>query len=382
MNKISAYTILFHDLEFYEDVIDNVYEHVDEIVIVDGPYSYAIETLKKFNFFYDETSKPKELERIINKYPKIRYYYKIFENEEQKRMEGYNLCQNNLVLLLDTDEFINLSPDKIDRFVKNKNKFVCPGKIYNMCDYNVNFEKMVEKMILFKKNKITALHHLDYLWLVNCQQGKIITEYISSEDFGLIYHFTLNRSKKYNLIKYIFYVLLYRNKNNMSYDLIDIYSNEKLLEYLTIPEILNIFIHSHYNRINIPHDNGILEQIPDNPLILKLKKYQNKMDYFVVPNMKCLRNIPTNFLLPLNSHEIILDFENVKDIEINVIHLYFNHKPIRNSYQKSNLDYNQIKIPNLKSSSLDEKLLKYIYIELVVRQTRNQDFIWILKNIT
>ena len=91
----------------------------------------------------------------------------------------------------------------------------------------------------------------------------------------------------------------------MSYDLIDIYSNEKLLEYLTIPEILNIFIHSHYNRINIPHDNGILEQYRQS-FNTKIKNIKTN-GLFCSSNMKCLRNIPTNFLLPLNSHEIILD---------------------------------------------------------------------------
>ena len=84
MNKISAYTILYYDLQFYEDIIKNLYNDVDEFVIIDGPYSYAVDTLKKFNLFYDENTKPHELNKLIKKYPKIKYKYVICDTEEEK----------------------------------------------------------------------------------------------------------------------------------------------------------------------------------------------------------------------------------------------------------------------------------------------------------
>ena len=68
-------------------------------------------------------------------------------------MIGYNMCSNNLVLLIDTDEFLNFDIKKLNLFVNNPNKFVCAANIYNMCDYNVNFNKLAKKNILFKKKK-------------------------------------------------------------------------------------------------------------------------------------------------------------------------------------------------------------------------------------
>ena len=91
-NKISAYTILYYDLQFYESIIKNIYNYVDEIIIIDGPYSYAIDTLKKFNLFYDEKNKPQIINNLLNKYNKIKYFYKIFDNEENKKECLVTIC--------------------------------------------------------------------------------------------------------------------------------------------------------------------------------------------------------------------------------------------------------------------------------------------------
>ena len=67
-------------------------------------------------------------------------------------MYGYNNCKNDYVLLVDTDEFINLNLDNILYFMKNRNqKYVSPSEIYNMCDYNINFNKLCRKNIYIKK---------------------------------------------------------------------------------------------------------------------------------------------------------------------------------------------------------------------------------------
>ena len=174
MKKISVYTILYYDLQFYEDIIKYLYDVIDEFIIIDGPYSYSIDTLKKYNLFYDEQTKPYELNKIISKYSKIKYKYAICDTEEEKRMIGYNMCSNDLVLLVDTDEFLNIDITKLNIFINNPTKFVCCANIYNMCDYNVNFNNLTKKYILFKKNKISALEHLDYTWLIGCKQNEKI----------------------------------------------------------------------------------------------------------------------------------------------------------------------------------------------------------------
>ena len=57
----------------------------------------------------------------------------------------------------------------IKRFMENESKFVGRFDIYNMNRANVSYSKKIQKYVLFKKNKISAVDHLDYLWLVGCK---------------------------------------------------------------------------------------------------------------------------------------------------------------------------------------------------------------------
>ena len=377
MTKISAYTILYHDLQFYEDIIQYLYDIVDEFIIIDGPYSYAIETLKKFNLFYDEKNKPYELNEIIEKYSKVKYKYIICDNEEEKRMIGYNMCSNNLVLLVDTDEFLNIDVNKLNIFINNPTKFVCCANIYNMCGYNISFNELTKKYILFKKQQINALEHLNYTWLIGCKQTEKNVSYMSFNEFGLIYHFTLNRNIKNNIVKFIFYVLLYRKNNDQSYNLIDGYNNDSLIKYIKPDEILNIFVRVNKNRINIPDDNCNLQIIPDNSFILYLKKYdKNLLDFYFKNEIKCLLNIPINFRLNKDNNIFTFLFENVNDINVKVFYLYLNSKSKTTLYSYTNLLSNVIEIPN----NLDNNVL-YIYVELICNKTSDNSNIFIIKNI-
>lgn len=376
MTKISVYTILYYDLQFYEDIIKYLYDFVDEFIIIDGPYSYAIDTLKKFNLFYDESNKPQELNNIIEKYSKVKYKYVICDTEEEKRMIGYNMCSNNLVLLVDTDEFLNIDIIKLNIFINNPTKFVCCANIYNMCDYNISFNDLSQKYILFKKSQISAQEHLDYTWLIGCKQNKTNASYMSFQEFGLIYHYTLNRNIKNNIIKFIFYVLLYRKNNNQAYNLIDGYDNDYLLNRMTPKEFLNIFIHTSNNKINIPSEKFCLQTIEDNEVILNLKKYSNNLlDYEFKNEMKCLLNVPIYFRLPINNNYTLL-FENVKDIHINIYYLYLNLKSKHNAYNYTNIINNCVEIINdIKDN------VKYIYIELNCKKTCDSNSIFTIKNI-
>lgn len=377
MEKISVYTILYYDLQFYEDIITYLYDVVDEFIIIDGPYSYAIDTLKKFNLFYDEQTKPYKLNDIIKKYSKIKYKYVICDTEEEKRMIGYNMCSNNLVLLVDTDEFLNIDVNKLNKFIDNPTKFVCCANIYNMCDYNINFNELTKKYILFKKNIITALDHLNYTWLVGCKQTEKNISYMSIDEFGLIYHFTLNRTIKNNVIKFVFYVLLYQKNNNQPYNLIDGYNNDDLIRSMSSNDILNIFVRSNKNRINIPTDDCNLQIIEDNEVILNLKKYnKNLLDFYFINEMKCLLNVPVCFRLKEYKKEYILVFENVLNIEVNIYYLYLNLKSKKKTYTYKNLSINTIIIPN----ELDNNT-KYMYMELICNKTCNEHFIFTIKNI-
>jgi len=381
MKKISVYTILYYDLQFYEDIIKYLYDVVDEFIIIDGPYSYAMDTLKKYNLFYDEQTKPRELNELIEKYSKIKYKYVICDTEEEKRMIGYNMCSNDLVLLVDTDEFLSIDTKKLNTFINQPNKFVGCANIYNMCDYNVAFNNMAKKYILFKKIKISALEHLDYTWLVGCKQNEKKMEYMSSNEIGTMYHLTLNRSKQNNTIKFIFYVLLFRKQKNQEYHLLDKYKNEVLTQRMTIHEILNLFVHAYKNRINIPTQGDNLQQMEDNDVILSLKKYEkNNLDFCFTTEMKCLLNVPVCIRLSEHKKKYTITFENVESITVTLYYLYIGAEPKKQIYTYTNVS-NTIEVFNEKVSDEFEKDAKYMYMELHCNKTCNEDFIYTIKTI-
>ena len=375
--KISAYTILFYDLQFYEDIIKHIYDYVDEIIVIDGPYSYAVDTLKKFNIFYDENNKPQEISNIIKKYPKIKYTYVICDNEEEKRMIGYDKCSNELILLADTDEFLNINMNSLNEFINNEEKKVGCLDIFNMCDYNINYNKIVQKYILFKKQYISSLEHLNYLWLIGCKQEEKKIEYMSFLPVGKIYHQTLNRNKKNNIIKFIFYTLLYRKNSNQEFNLLDEYNNDFLMSNLSMDEFFNVFIHSSIVKINIPSvsSENMLE-INNDEFISNLEKYKNNYsDFYFLTEMKCLKNIPVCFRIN-NFKTISLFFENTQSINIKIYNIYLNSEYVIKNYEFKNILDDTIVIENNTNGNEI-----YVIIEINCHETINNDFIFKVKNI-
>ena len=335
-NKISVYIILYHDLGFLDDIIQLIYDNVDEIIIVDGPYSYNIETFKKLNLFYDETNKPQELSNIINKYsPKIKYYYNIFTNEEEKRIFGYEKCNNNIVLLVDTDEFFILDSKKINFFIKS-NTAVGGFSIYNMNRINIHFDNKATKFVIFKKDKISSIEHLDYLWLIGCNQNeKKINLMLLNNDLGIIYHQTLNRTKFNNIIKFIFYICLYYQLQNEKKSILGDYKIDDLLQIISLDDLHNIFYHSKQELIGIPLDINKIWMVK-NDILTNLDKYKNNhIDAFFKNDSIALKNIEYFCYFDLinnNFNNIIIKFDNVKSVIINLYEINFNEKINMTSY--------------------------------------------------
>jgi len=325
MNNISVYIILFGDLGFLDTILENINDKVKEIIIVDGPYVYNIEYLKKLDLFYDAHSKPQQLIDIIDKY-NIVYFNKIFKNEEEKRIFGYNQCSYENVLLVDSDEFFVINESLINRFISSK-FYVGGFGIYNMNKTNLFFDRCCTKFVLFKKSKISAEHHLDYLWLVGCKQNEKNNSYLFSERLGMIYHQTLNRTKYNNIIKFIFYITLYFHNKNES-RLFDNYNFDNLIEILGVENLQTIFYHSKLDLIGMPPDiNKKLNFI--NPSI-NLEQFSSNHHHAILKKESLMvKNIPFFCYIENNT----LYFENVKELDITIYTYNINEKPILKNYQ-------------------------------------------------
>jgi len=322
--KISVYIILYHDLQFLDDIIRRIYEDVDEIVLIDGPYLYSLDLFKLCNLYYDETNKPDELTRIIAKYPKIKYTFSIFTNEEEKRILGYNSCSHDIILLVDSDEFFTIDSNKIAGFSRQHDKFVAGFDIYNMNRTNIQYNNCVKKFVLFNRLRISANDHLDYLWLVGCKTKDKHVAYMDIHtSYGTIYHQTLNRNKHNSIVKFIFYFSLYYKINNKVPKLFDGYTNDSLFKICSRDELLDIFYHSSIASIGVPDmaSNNIC--LLNDDVSPELVKYsQNHSSAYFSGNRKCLRGTQAFFLLDKGcSYTLRIKLENVKSIQITVIEI-------------------------------------------------------------
>ena len=358
-NKISIYVQLYYDLDFLNDIISEIYDNIHEIVIIDGPYSYCVDFLKKCNLLYDENTKPKELVDIIDKYrDKISYHYSVWEDEKEKRMFGYDKCKYNNVLLVDCDEFYLFDKKKIDKFI-NSNKSVANFHIYNMNRININYGNKVSVNKMFKKSKITSFQHLSYLWLIG--KNKLEPQNfnnINTEQIGTIYHQTLNRTKNNNIIKYIFYTRLYYVNNNiLDINKIFGYDIDYLLEKLNIPELLNVFYHSALEFIGIP--NNKIMYLCDN-IEIDLQKFKDNYKYaYFTKNSKILLNVNYNCYLKIKKkykkNDIIsieINTENIKSLTVIFYELSFNKSITSHPNENINIDndYTSINI-NLENNT-------------------------------
>jgi hypothetical protein len=194
---------------------------------------------------------------------------------------------------------------------------------------------------------------------------------------GTIYHQTLNRNKKNNIVKFIFYTLLYKKNNNQEFNLLNEYNNDYLISKLTINEIFNIFIHASIVRINIPNisSKNILE-INNDKFITNLEKYKNNnSDYYFLKEMKCLKNVSVYFRIN-NFKTISVFFENAQSVKIKIYNIYLGREYVINDYNFKNIYDDKIVLEN----NINETEI-YVIIEIICNVTINNDFIFSVKNI-
>jgi len=354
--KKSCYIIIYSDYGFLDLLLTILYKNMDEIIIVDGPFDYCTPILKKLNLYYEEENSP--IKSILNNYGgKIKYFYKNFKNEKEKRIFGYNQCSGDVVLLADSDELFSINNESIDKFY-HSNKSVIGFDIYCMCRIDLAFNPKNQIHRMFKKKNINALEHLSYLWLVGVD-GLLPrkTELIEHNDqVGSILHQTLNRTKMFSIIKYIFYTRLYKTKNkDHSLPLFchrrgssssiaahgDLYALDDLLQKYTIDDITTIFYHSRFPAINLPESNKnhILYRIPKQSIdLLKFNNNHNeayfKQDSLVLQDLKYVFYLPKDHYKD-NKINITFVTENIKECSVNLYDVCVNKKWDKYSYNQT-----------------------------------------------
>ena len=385
MVKISGYLIFYNDFTFIEDILCGLNGVIDELIFVDGPYEYCLDNLKTFGLFYDENTKPIELAKILDSKKfnfEIKYFYKCWKNEKEKIMFGYDNCVNDIVVLVDSDEFYCVDKNNLNEFINNQNVGVAAFDIFNMHRIDQYFAK-ASKQILFKKKYINSHEHLSYTWLVGVddlepQNHSLI---YNKKTMGIIYHQTLNRNKIGNITKYIFYISLYNltNKKPIN-EMVSNFDTNYILKNLSLTELHNIFVRSMMEMINIPNIlNSTFSKLEN--LKIDLSKYNtNNYHGYFSENIKLLNNNDFYFYLNKNSiiddkFDFIVEADNVKKMNIDIYEIYVeksNHKHQTLTLSPlNNIFYINSKVSN---NTLNECLIK------INCETYNGD-IYTIKNI-
>jgi hypothetical protein len=215
--KISSYLNVFDDWELLKPSLWSIADYVDEIVVVDGAYSWAEPYLIGANRRPDR-SREEVYDTLSSFGRKITTINGVWKNETSKRRAGYDACTGQIILRTDADEIVFLDDSAFDKFLSSNAAvgqmempiYVSPGIIRT-----TNGQTSRERQsFAFKRNKISAQQHLSYLWLVlppeeRALLGDLDRDLIYRDPLAYTAHLTHWRGPATALSRAHFYVLNY-----------------------------------------------------------------------------------------------------------------------------------------------------------------------------
>ena len=171
--KISAYLSIYNDADILEISLRSIANYVDELIVVDGAYiwmapfleSTGRNPLKSDDFVYEKIQASGIPFKVINR---------IWKNEVEKRMAGYEATSYQYVMRIDSDEVLFFNEIDLMQFFSSKcalaemymPNYAAPGWVIQGKRLIDKFRTYPRQSMLFDKNKISSSDHLRYLWLV------------------------------------------------------------------------------------------------------------------------------------------------------------------------------------------------------------------------
>ncbi|EAQ74120.1 hypothetical protein [Synechococcus sp. WH 5701] len=207
----------FEDFDFIEEVLRQ-FSWVDEILINDGPFAYAVELLGPV--IGRDLGEPSRRARDVfsrlsaEMGVPIHYFYHQFEDEREKRLFGYGKARGEVVLSVDADELLLLNREMVEAFAASS-ALAASFNCYNFTYLNLllishpGAALSSPKPFAFRREAISPEEHINYLWLVGVEQQAASAEHFLAGTLCDGIHLTTIRSSYGASIKYGFYNCLY-----------------------------------------------------------------------------------------------------------------------------------------------------------------------------
>lgn len=283
MTKIKAYLQTFNDFELLGDALSSIYGLVDELIVVDGCYSWladyysaiGINPERSVDELYDTLEKSKIPYKAI---------CKVWPTQIDKRIAGYELAaaDSNYVIRFDSDELLEFNDDSLSQFFASDKlvagmtmpTFITPNIVFS--DSNGNYP--VQNFI-FKKSGISARNHLEYMWLVLTADkigGEYKQDYIYESPVAFNKHLTSWRSIKSSVNRALYYNTNWMRKHGF-------YHLEKYRDVLFGANDFRIFFedigYSNYQNLLLTDKISIgMSEILDNLPVKRIPKKESRLD--------------------------------------------------------------------------------------------------------
>lgn len=399
--KLSVLICAYRDTQFLGLVLEQIYDRAHEIVIVDGPYEWALEYYSGFPIDLAEPMDDIMFRgRPLRSLEKVRYHHGIWRDELEKRRFGYERCTGDLVLVLDSDELVMLDENALDGFWKSAST-VAEFESYGLARTGIQIDWSVSERDaalrnapvrsrrLFKRADVTPEEHLSYLILVvpnpRPEPGRAM---VYSRSFGTAYNLVVMRTRRAHFYKFAFYAALYHTTHgipNFTLAAGGWRSYAEAGEALGVEELLRVCMRCSTHSIRCPYDRLL---VPFHGLPSTFKEALEPLDdahrefgLLACRDAALVTEIDASFYLPLALRQggaISLEFEGITAAEVQerVFYLRSDNRergPVlhRGAFSNGRLD---IEIPPLAPHA--EDLFERVLV-IIPRRSRDERYGWL-----
>lgn len=278
--RLSAYICTYRDTEFLEHVVDTIYDIVDELVIVDGPYRFIVEYYRGMPLEFGSTLgrvRPRGVPLLA--LSKVVYLSKTWTNQQEKRKAAYERCTGDIVLVIDGDEFWNVDCDVLEEFHRSDYAVGSMDAI-QLCRSNAALGQLATGAIdptgitkfrkpnVFKRAQITAAEHLDYIWITDhAADSSPRSEF--PKPMGLFYNLILMRTAQGQFEKYLYYRTRYLLAEKLSDPLLaslQCSNYSEVARRLSLETFASFILRGSFDAMRCPRHYLIVREFDDSLL--------------------------------------------------------------------------------------------------------------------